>query len=63
MSLWKEGQRKLVYGGAAFVALCGGAWPLKATFSEFATAMGVWLASMLAAHVTAEKLGKAATTP
>lgn len=57
---WGEGRRKLIYGGAAFVALVGYAFKSGADFAAFATAILAWLGTMLAAHVTAERLGKAA---
>ena len=56
MKFFPEGKRKLFYGCAAFLALCGGAVYLHAQFSEFRDGLFFWLGSMLAAHVTQEKL-------
>ena len=58
-NLWGEGRRKLIYGGSAFLALVGYAFKSRADFGTFATAIMAWLGTMLAAHVTAERLGKA----
>ena len=59
MKLWTEGNRKAIYGTAAFAAVVAQAFYVKADFGTFATHIEVWLGLMLAAHVTAEKLGKA----
>jgi hypothetical protein len=56
---WGEGRRKLIYGGAAFVAIVGYGFKSGASFDSFATAILAWLGIQLAGHVTAEKLGKA----
>ena len=58
MKVFSEGRRKLVYGGAAFAALLGGAWMLKANYGEFRDGIFFWLGAMLAAHVTQESLSR-----
>jgi len=61
MKLWQEGRRKLVYGLLSFGALVSFAFVHGATFESFATAIEFWLGTMLAAHVTQERLMKPAT--
>ena len=60
MKFWTEGRRKLVLGEQVFVVLVVFAFVRGASFSELAGFMMGWLPIMLAAHVAAEKLGKAA---
>lgn len=54
-----EGRRKFIYGQQAFAAIVLFAFLRGATFSELSGFLLMWLPIMLAAHVTAEKLGKA----
>ena len=58
MKIWVTGQRKLVYGSAAFVALVAFAFVKGADFATFASHIEIWLGAMLAAHVTQERLMK-----
>lgn len=57
--LWTEGRRKLVYGEQVFIAAVAYAFLRGADFGSLTNFLLLWLGIMLAAHVTAEKLGKA----